>query len=185
MNEAANYANKNKEIKEYRSMFYTCCACKRVSCEHVGIFPLSSSVGLDLIPTFVLESPQEGQRRSDFRVYKFFTLQKRNTWWERSDHFCHAIYRAKAGWANSLKLVFKFDILQDAGWIDRFVQTSFLMNPWNILFPVVQPPPWQILVFSRHIAHLLSSTFLFYPVSLGECVAEPPRASILSPIPDL
>lgn len=180
MNEAANYANKNKQIKEYRSMFYTCCSCNRVSCEHVGIFPLSSSVGLNLVPVFVLESPQklltlllEGWRGSDFGVYKFFALQKRNTWWESSDHFCHASYRAKTGWANSLKWVFKFDILQDAGWIDRFVQTSFLMNPWNILFPVVQPPPWQILVFGRHIAHLLSSTFLFYPVSLGECVAGP------------
>lgn len=43
-------------------------------------FPLSSSVGLDLIPVFVLESPQESQKGFDFGVYKFFALQKHNTW---------------------------------------------------------------------------------------------------------
>lgn len=81
MNEAANYANKNKEIKEYRSMFYTCCACKRFSCERVGIFPLSSAVGLNLVPVFVIESLQklltlllEGRRGTDFGVYTFFPI---------------------------------------------------------------------------------------------------------------
>lgn len=140
-------------------MFYTCCACTRVSCEYVGIFPLSSSVGLNLVWAFVLESPQKVLTKGGPKGVKtgFFSC---------FSHCKDAILGEKdlitsAMLATELKLAGQKASNESDGWMGRFVQTSFLMNPWNILFPVVPLPPWQILVFSRHIAHLLFSTFLF------------------------
>lgn len=58
MDETANYSNKNKEIKEYRTMIDTCKACKHVLCEHVGNYPPTFSVGRNVVYLFVHKSPE-------------------------------------------------------------------------------------------------------------------------------